>query len=736
MKWENVLHIGIIITLPAFAPNVLGQISQGGVPYSIAQYSTNAIGGNLSSSNIIPTIEMPFIDQSIIKELKEYNNKEQDTYQFAYSFDVCINVKESAIKDSIDCGVLYRLAIHSAEAYSINIIFSEYHVPSGATLFMYNEKLDHVIGAFTSNNNKTDKILAVSPITGEKIILEYFEPYFSDFEGTLIIEKVSHDFLDILNSGQESALRASGNCEVDINCEEGDDWQIEKRSVCLIMYDGNALCSGALINNTNNDGRAYFLTANHCVNTQQKASRCVFYFNHERPTCSSGNGMLSQSISGATLRATGYDSDFTLLELSKKPLSTFKPYFAGWDRNNVQSAGGVGIHHPAGDVKKISTFRIVPRTSDCFYDVPNANFYKINWASTTNGHGVTEGGSSGSPLFNAQKRIIGQLYGASLCSNTDCSNPNNDTSNYGKIFSSWNLGSTPSTRLRDWLDPTNSSKLTLDGIDACPTGTAINLDLDNTISSGSYQATNTIESTSIVQSGEAVAYNAGNAIMLKPGYHAHIGSQFHAKIENFNCVVSPAPINIATWTNIACIGSGLHFNVTNATNYSVKIYSLFGQLIYSGNGNITGNSVTIWPATGVSTGYYAANITFSSSVSGEVISKAYTILVRPCSKSAPIFTSDKSMEDLPNIQEIENNKFDFSVYPNPNNGNFTIDLLQAKEMKPYSVQIFNSNGILISKIDHCNTNQINFNHTGLTSGIYYIKLSLGVDVAIKRIIIK
>lgn len=92
---------------------------------------------------------------------------------------------------------------------------------------------------------------------------------------------------------------------------------------------------------------------------------------------------------------------------------------------------------------------------------------------------------------------------------------------------------------------------------------------------------------------------------------------------------------------------------------------------------------------------------------------------------------DKSMEDLPNIQKIENNKFDFSVYPNPNNGNFTIDLLQAKEMKPYFVQIFKSNGILISKIDHCNSNQINFNHTGLASGIYYIKLSLKVDVAIK-----
>ena len=247
-------------------------------------------------------------------------------------------------------------------------IFSEYHVPPCAKLFMYNESYEHIIGAFTSNNNKDDKVLAVSPVAGEKIIIEYFEPYFSDFIGSLVISKVSHDFLDILNT-KENGVKASGSCNVDANCPEGNNWQKEKRSVCRILINGSGLCTGSLINNTSNDGRAYFLTANHCISSQQIASASIFYFNYEKNSCNSGSGSLSQSISGATLRATRANSDFTLLELSKKPLSTYRPFFAGWDRNNTQNEGGVGIHHPSGDVKKISTYTMIPQSTSYLSNV-------------------------------------------------------------------------------------------------------------------------------------------------------------------------------------------------------------------------------------------------------------------------------------------------------------------------------------------------------------------------------
>ena len=266
------------------------------------------------------------------------------------------------------------------------------------------------------------------------------------------------------------------------------------------------------------------------------------------------------------------------------------------------------------------------------------------------------------------------------------------------------------------------------------------MNLTHTISSGEslYQATNNIESTSIIQQSATVKYEAGNSINLKPGFEAHAGSQFHAIIENFNCVMVPNPINLAAWTNFACIGGGLNFNITNATNYSVKIYSIAGPLVYSANGAIVDNFVTVWSASGVAPGTYIANIIFSSP--HDEISNSYSILVMPC-KSGEVEAfgledNQKSSIVLYNFQETNNNQFDFSVYPNPNDGNFTIRLIEVEEMKPYSVQIFNPLGVLISKIEHCNTYQINVNHTNLPLGIYFIKLTMGNKISTKKIVIQ
>lgn len=86
----------------------------------------------------------------------------------------------------------------------------------------------------------------------------------------------------------------------------------------------------------------------------------------------------------------------------------------------------------------------------------NSSFWKINWMATPNGHSVTESGSSGSPLYTSDHRVIGQLYGSGLCPNPNCSNPPNDIANYGRIYSSWNRHPTePRRRLRDWLEPNN-----------------------------------------------------------------------------------------------------------------------------------------------------------------------------------------------------------------------------------------------------------------------------------------
>ena len=738
MKTKRKIITLLVVSMTMTYNIALGQISQGGVPYGIQSTQKKSTGTIATLSEDVPTIQMPQVSQSAIDSIKEENKKGVEVFQFAYRFNVNINLKDTSVVDSLESGLLYRFSVKSSGAKSINIIFKEYNVPLGSKLFLYNSDQTITKGAFTSNNNKSSNKLPIEPIAGDEIIIEYFEPYFSSFKANLIIGKVNHDFLGIVR--EDGNFGNSGSCQVDINCTEGDNWQSEKRAVCRIVINGSGLCSGALLNNTSSDGTPYFLTANHCIDNQSDAENSVFVFNYESPTCNGSDGSVAQSISGADLRATRQGSDFTLLELSKTPISTYNPYYAGWNRNDNQGAGGVGIHHPAGDVKKISTFNMSPINSNCISGFPQNNFYLIdNWVSTANGHGVTEGGSSGSPLFNNNHQVIGQLFGGCPGHNDDCSNPSNDFSNYGKIFSSWDLGTNSGSRLRDWLDP-NNSITALNGAGICSEGTALNLNITHTITANSvelHQAINRIEASNIIESGATATYEAGNEIVLKPGFHAEAGSNFTAQIVPLNCVEGCYPMNLTAWTSFVCGGDDLCFNITNSDSYSVSVFDAGGSLVHQSSGPVTGNSVCVWNTSGVATAIYSATVSFSNEC--EEISNSYQLLVASCKKSANDTSSassnENSAEKISSISEKNSPNFNMNVFPNPSDGNFSISLVEATP-KPYSFQIINSLGSVIYEMEHVNVTRINVNQSSFPSGIYYIKLMRGTDIAIKKLVIQ
>lgn len=119
--------------------------------------------------------------------------------------------------------------------------------------------------------------------------------------------------------------------------------------------------------------------------------------------------------SGATVLANNIASDFALLELQEDPRKRtgVTPYYLGWDRSGNPGTGGVCIHHPKGDLKRISTYTITPTSTDHLGSSINSSksHWRVLWATTATNHGVTEYGSSGSPLLNANHRIIGQLHG-------------------------------------------------------------------------------------------------------------------------------------------------------------------------------------------------------------------------------------------------------------------------------------------------------------------------------------
>ena len=439
-----------LITFLLLATNTFAQISHGGYPH----FKDNA------SRMKFKTIFMPVENMLLIKSEKAGEQKSRvKITKFAHEFVVNKTADNSGTWTILSNGQrVWNLAISSPGAYSLNLVFDKFRLPKGGRLFVYNYTSDRILGAYTEKNNKPSGRFAIEPLAGDDLIIEYIEPINPEFKAELKLGKIYHAYksiFKILDSKSLSTKAGSGSCNVNINCPEGLNWQVEKRAVCYITYAG-WIGTGTLMNNSKKDGRPYILTAYHVIHEQELAEQAIFYFNYEAESCEGTSGTKSQTISGSNLRATTDRLDFSLLEMSSVPPSIYQPYYAGWDRSGDVPRQTVCIHHPNGDVKKISMDENSPLT-DTYIDSKytfdsNTHWHIPNWEL-----GTTEGGSSGSPLFDTNHRVIGDLTGG----DANCSNSVDDY--FAKFSASWDTYPAKENQLKYWLDPDNSGLLVLDG---------------------------------------------------------------------------------------------------------------------------------------------------------------------------------------------------------------------------------------------------------------------------------
>jgi len=437
---------------------VSGQHQAGGVPLSF--------GRALSAAKLIP-FDIPAPSSAVILE----NEKNISLpYRFAISIPVDINIENSGSADWLPDGQrVWRLALRSSGAKALILYFNRFSIPAGGKLFIYNPSRSQMYGAFTSTNNNSFNTFACPMIEGEALVLEYDSP--RDLPAPDIhISEVAYAFRGSPAFEENNPLPSSGNCEVNVNCSEGDNWQRQKRGVVKIIVkdsSGNSrLCSGSMINNTNNNGIPYLLTADHCGRYSRAIdmSQWLFYFNYEMPDCSNTTPHKANILLGAVMKSHGgtetTGSDFYLVKLSEKIPDSLHVYFNGWSNEDIPSPNGTGIHHPAGDVKKISTYT-TPLVTAHWSGNPNACHWQVIWAETTHGHGVTEGGSSGSPLFSSEGLIVGTLTGGdSFCDIGSLNLPDY----YGKFSWHWDKNGSDSTAvLKYWLDPQNTGVTKLNG---------------------------------------------------------------------------------------------------------------------------------------------------------------------------------------------------------------------------------------------------------------------------------
>ena len=426
---------------------IQAQIGYGGRPFDWEE--SRSLSGEF--------ISLPPINRVVLDREDAINDAYKDIpYRFGENIPVDLDINNSGDWITLENGDrVWRLGIIAEGAVSLNFVFDQYHLPKGGKVFIYDTDKNQLLGSFTSENASKENALGVGFIFSDRMIISYHEPAEVAGQGYLHINNITHGyrnaFVDIEGLEKSGPFGNSGACNVNVNCPEGLPYGIQKRSVGLIVVNGNSKCSGALINTTAQDERPYFLTARHCLGA---VDTWVFYFNHETPDCAGQmTASINYSISGSTLLAKNNESDFALLELSMNVPDTFNVCYSGWDATDSASTvtSAYGIHHPKGDVKKISIENDAP-TKSTIGGFANQVWFINQWEL-----GVTEGGSSGSPLFNQSGLIIGQLAGGTSLCIGPVSNGGYDF--YGRIGVSWDFGTTPETRLMDWLDPINSGEM-------------------------------------------------------------------------------------------------------------------------------------------------------------------------------------------------------------------------------------------------------------------------------------
>jgi lysyl endopeptidase len=305
---------------------------------------------------------------------------------------------------------------------------------------------------------------------GEATTLEIEVPAGTDRTSVRIsIPSISHAIQTPLEAGLSSTVdssKAAGTCNLDATCT------LPPAANAVAQMDfviAGALysCTGTLLADSIASLMPYFLTADHCISSQTIASTLETYWFWRSSACNSAtiNPGWKGRYSGATYlysssvispgtpssyTPSGTDTSFLML-LDTPPAGVM---FAGWEANpqSISTATNyIGLHHPKGDLLKRSDGKITKYAiymGSSGYESSSTNtlpIYRVQWSS-----GVTEGGSSGSPLLldgaSTNPKVVGQLYGGG----SSCSNPTAADS-YGRFDQAF------ATRLSDWLSPNRKS---------------------------------------------------------------------------------------------------------------------------------------------------------------------------------------------------------------------------------------------------------------------------------------
>ena len=379
-------------------------------------------------------------------------------FRFGVSTELNIPFLDYAERNVSEAGrEVLTYDIDAANAKMTSVYFSEFHLMPGDTLYMVGED-GYFVGPYTSKHNLESGVLPTAMVESGKVQLCLLTNGKKSSSRKLTIGRVNQAYRDFRRVPYQNSSTSD-------ECSSYEMGRLEQvaQSVCIIVYatsSGVYSCCGTLMNNTAGNSRPYVLTAAHCIDTNDKASTAVFYFNYASPLGNSSiRGSMETYCVASSLRAFDSMLDFSLVELSSIPERDFRPFFAGWSLTTTPVVPAYGIHHPNSTVRRLATTNNTLSTVT-FHDGDAGTYLYENgcWLVSRWTVGTTEAGSSGSPLFDNSLRLIGSLTGGGSV----CASPLNDA--YSKINLAWSTNSESSKQLKAWLDPENMSVTAFDGL--------------------------------------------------------------------------------------------------------------------------------------------------------------------------------------------------------------------------------------------------------------------------------
>jgi lysyl endopeptidase len=742
-------------------------------------------------------LETTHFSEPDIKHLREEDAvndlEKRGPWRFGYNNDTWLNMENSGKWfDLSNGGKVWMIRLKCEKALTVNLTFENLVLTEGNELYVYNDDKSFILGKFKDYHVYRGQ-LGTELIPGETAIVEYYvAPTNIGKPVSLTIDKVTHGYR---TTGEyvEKTFGESANCNMNVNCPDGAGWENQKRSVVMLVSGSNGFCTGAMINNTANDGKPYVLTANHCGSNP---TNWVFRFNWESANCSNpGSSPSFQSLSGATLRARRTPSDFSLVEItgglqSGTVPASYNTYFSGWDNSGDVPTTTVGIHHPSGDIKKIS-FDDQPAVVVQAMSSTEAN---SSWEVVWNRNTTTEGGSSGSPLFNQDQKIIGQLWGG----NASCSNLSGKDW-YGRLSMSWEpAGSNSTNQLKYWLDPSNSGATILEGYD--PNAPTVNDDAgiqSVTQPIGSYCETtitpsvvlknygaNTLTSVAILYEATGVAqqtYNwTGNlasgasTTVTLPTMTVNSGSSTFTvqtsmpngvadnnngndlKITSFTAIANALPVSVSISTD--CYGYETYWRIVDGSSNVVLSGGNITVALPGGTRNANqngsgayGNATTILAESCLAGGCYTFEIYDDW---GDGLSTTTNPLAG-CSTNSNNYsvTGDGTIVVTMGAANFGNNEFhtfcigasvgiedknavkqDFSIYPNPTSGLFTVEFPQNMN-EEYTISVMDLTGRIIYETTDSKLKKM-INLEGLSTGKYIITVKTATVLKNQSLLIK